>query len=251
MKRTRSKSRPQYCRALVTGGSGDIGAAICHALAESGLTVIVHAGSNIERAQHVAAEILTNGGEAQSVQFDLTDSHATETSMAKLLAQSPISVVVHNSGIHDDAPMAGMSAEQWLKVIDVNLNGFYRTTQPTLLGMARQGWGRVIAMSSVAARLGNRGQSNYAAAKAGLHGSIISLAREMGARGITANAVAPGLIDTSMTAETNLDHAMALIPAGRMGTPKEVADLTAFLCSESAAYINGQIIGIDGGMAPG
>jgi 3-oxoacyl-[acyl-carrier protein] reductase len=251
MIRTYKKARPQQCRALVTGGSGGIGAAICQALADLGLAVIVHANQHIERAQQIATNICTTGGLASSVQFDLSDSQATATAMDRLLEHDAINVVVHNSGTHDDAPMAGMSALQWQHVIEVNLNGFYRAVQPTLMGMARLRWGRVIAISSVAARIGNRGQTNYAAAKAGLHGSIMSLSREMGGRGITANVIAPGLIDTSMTEHANLDAMLQLIPAGRLGTPVEVAALTAFLCSDSAAYINGQVIGIDGGLAPG
>ncbi|MDT8449377.1 MAG: 3-oxoacyl-ACP reductase FabG [Wenzhouxiangellaceae bacterium] len=251
MKRVRSQPRPPHCRALVTGGSGEIGAAICQALADSGMIVIVHAGQRIERAQQIVAAINSNGGRSSCVQFDLTDGESTSTAMAKLIEDGPISVVVHNSGVHDDAPMAGMSASQWHHVIDVNLNGFYRAVQPTLLGMARVRWGRVIAISSVAARMGNRGQTNYAAAKAGLHGGIISLAREMGGRGVTANVIAPGLIATRMAEHADLDNTLALIPAGRLGLPGEVAALTSFLCSESAGYINGQIIGIDGGMAPG
>lgn len=251
MSRHRSGSRPRPCRALVTGGSGGIGQAICQMLAAQGMEVIVHAAHNLERAEQTVATISETGGQARTVRFDLADAEATANAMGELVDPDPLAVVVHNAGIHDDAPLAGMRAEQWQRVMEVSLNGFYRVVQPALLGMARLRWGRVIAVSSVAARLGNRGQTNYAAAKAGLHGAIISLAREMASRGITANTVAPGLIDTAMVEEIDQDQTLQLIPAGRMGTPAEVAALIAFLCSDPAAYINAQLIGVDGGMAPG
>jgi len=160
-----------------------------------------------------------------------------------------VQIVVNNAGIHDDAPMAGMGDAQWHRVIDVSLHGFFHVTRPLLLPMSRQRWGRIISVSSVAAVLGNRGQTNYAAAKAALHGASKSLAREMASRGITANVVAPGLVEGSMLGE-QFDPAQvkALVPAGRAGTPAEVAALVAFLCSELAGYINGQVIGINGGM---
>lgn len=251
MRRRSTSTRPEACRALVTGGSGGIGQAICHKLAESGCHVIVHAGRNIDQAEATAEAIRNRGGLADSVQFDLADSDACQLAMNKLVSKQPLGIVVHNAGLHDDAPMAGMSAEQWLRVIDVNLNGFYRVVQPALLGMARLRWGRVVAISSVAGRIGNRGQANYAAAKAGLHGAIMALAREMAARGTTANTVAPGLIDTAMIESTDEGAALDLIPAGRVGQPHEVAALVEFLCSDAAAYINAQLIGVDGGMAPG
>ncbi len=250
-RRRRSAGRPDPCRALVTGGSGGIGAAICSQLAAAGMSVIVHAGSRLDRAEATAEQIQRNGGQAQAIQFDLADAAACQTAMAELTESEPLSVIVHNAGVHDDAPLAGMSADQWQRVVEVNLNAFFRVVQPALLGMARQRWGRVIAVSSVAARLGNRGQANYAAAKAGLHGAVISLTREMAARGITANTVAPGLIDTGMLEESHSEQALALVPAARLGQAEEVAALVAFLCSEQAGYINAQLIGIDGGMAPG
>ena len=250
--RRAASTRPEPCRALVTGGSGGIGSAISRALADSGLSVIVHAGSGLERARVVANDIVKSGGQAQAVAFDLADAKATEQAMEELSAGEPIGVVVHNAGRHIDAPMAGMTAEQWHTAIEINLNAFYRVVQPTLLGMARLRWGRIVAVSSVAARLGNRGQANYAAAKAGLHGAVFSLCREMASRGVTANVVAPGLIDTPMLEEgADGDRLQQLVPAGRAGTAEEVAALVDFLCSDQAAYINGQVIGVDGGMAPG
>ncbi|HEV8694769.1 MAG TPA: 3-oxoacyl-ACP reductase FabG [Lysobacter sp.] len=236
-------------RALVTGGSGDLGSAICAQLAAAGMHVIVHANSNPVRAEEAVAAILAHGGSAEATAFDVADGAVSHAVIEKLLEAGPIQVVVNNAGIHDDAPLAGMSKEQWKRVIDVSLHGFFHVTQPLLLPMARTRWGRIVSVSSVAAVLGNRGQANYAAAKAALHGATKSLAREMASRGITANVVAPGVIAGRMAEGTFSPEAIKqMVPAARAGTPEEVAALVAFLCSDSAAYINGQVIGIDGGM---
>ena len=237
-------------RALVTGGSGDLGAAICRQLSTVGLHVIVHANGNRARADEVVAAIHAAGGSAEAVVFDVTDDVATRAALDALLHAGPIQVVVNNAGVHDDAPLAGMSQTQWKRVIDVSLHGFFNVTQPLLLPMARTRWGRIVSVSSVAAVLGNRGQANYAAAKAALHGATKSLAREMASRGITANVVAPGVIAGRMTAEVFSPEAIRqMVPAGRAGQADEVAALVAFLCSDAAGYINGQVIGIDGGMS--
>jgi len=240
---------PSSRRALVTGGSGDLGGAICRQLAGDGLHVIVHANGNLARAEALAAEIVAGGGRAEAVAFDVADGEATHAAIATLLGSGPIQVVVNNAGIHDDAPMAGMSESQWKRVIDVSLHGFFHVTQPLLLPMARMRWGRIVSVSSVAAVLGNRGQSNYAAAKAALHGASKSLAREMASRNITVNVVAPGVIAGRM-ADAAFPPGMVkqLVPAGRAGTPEEVAALVGFLCSDAAGYINGQVIGVNGGM---
>lgn len=237
-------------RALVTGGSGDLGSAICMALAATGLHVVVHANSNAARAEEVVASITASGGAAEAIAFDVTDAQASRQAIDALLETGPIQVVVNNAGIHDDAPLAGMSDAQWKRVIDVSLHGFFHITQPLLLPMARTRWGRIVSVSSVAAVLGNRGQANYAAAKAALHGATKSLAREMASRGITANVVAPGVIAGRMTDGLFAPEAIRqMVPAGRAGKAEEVAAAVAFLCSDAAGYINGQVLGIDGGMS--
>jgi len=236
-------------RALVTGGSGDIGAAICSELAAEGCFVHVHANEQRTRALEVVSTIRDAGGNAEAVSFDLTDSAATSAALERLLESGPIDVLVHNAGIHDDAPMAGMSDVQWRRVIDVCLHGFFHVTQPLLLPMARARFGRIVCVSSVAAVLGNRGQTNYAAAKSALHGAAKSLAREMASRGISVNVVAPGVIAGKLADATfDAEQIKQLVPAARAGTPREVAALIAFLCSDAAGYINGQVIGINGGM---
>ena len=236
-------------RALVTGGSGDIGGAICRALARGGFDVIVHAHANLDRAQAVVAAIRDGGGRAQAIAFDLANANATRAALETLLETGPIHALVHNAGTHDDAPLAGMNEAQWRSVIDVSLHGFFHATQPLLLPMARAKFGRIVAVSSVAAVLGNRGQVNYAAAKSALHGAAKSLAREMASRGITVNVVAPGIIDSRMTHELfSPEQIRQLIPAARLGSAEEVAAVIGFLCSDAAGYVNGQVISVNGGM---
>lgn len=237
-------------RALVTGGSGDIGAAICKQLAHSGLHIIVHANNNIAKAEEISNKILSDGGSAESICFDVTQQELTKTAVEKLLQQGPIQVLVNNAGIHQDAILAGMQPEQWQQVIDVNLNGFFNVTQPLLLAMMQTRWGRIINLSSIAGVMGNRGQANYAAAKAGIIGATKSLAIEMASRGITVNAVAPGIIEGSMTEQAfDKDKIKQLVPMNRAGKAEEVAALVNFLASDAAGYISSQVIGINGAMA--
>ncbi len=236
-------------RALVTGGSGVIGAAICRRLAGGGHHVVVHSSRSREKADRVVAEILAAGGSAEAVVFDVTDRAATAAALAALLEQGVIQILVINAGIHADAVFPGMSGEQWDSVIAVSLNGFFNVTQPLTLPMIRTRWGRIITISSVAGITGNRGQVNYSAAKGALHAASKALALELASRGITVNAVAPGIIASGMSEGAfDADAVRSLVPMKRAGRPDEVADLVAFLASEQAAYISGQIVSINGGM---
>ena len=236
-------------RALVTGGSGAIGAVICQRLAADGYAVIVHAHRHSQPAEQVAEKIVANGGSASVTRFDVVDGASTAEALRDLLKGGPIQVVVNNAGLHDDAPMAGMTEVQWKYVIDVSLNGFFHVTQPLLLPMIGTRWGRIVSISSLAAIIGNRGQTNYAAAKAGLHGASKSLAIELASRGITVNVVAPGLIESPATRQTfKAEQVESMVPMKRVGTPEEVAALVGFLVSDQAGYITGQVISIDGGM---
>ncbi|MBA3506671.1 MAG: 3-oxoacyl-ACP reductase FabG [Betaproteobacteria bacterium] len=235
--------------ALVTGGTGVIGSAICRELAHRGHHVFVHTRARAELAQQIAFEIQSEGGSAEPVSFDVIDADTTETVLQSLLARAPIQILVNNAGCTADAPLAGMSRSQWRGVIDVILHGFFNVTQPLLLPMIATRWGRIVNIASVAALAGNRGQANYAAAKAGLIGATKALALEVARRGVTANAVAPGIIDTPMAQAVFDDAAIKrLVPMQRAGTPEEVARLVAFLASDDAAYISGQVLSINGAM---
>jgi 3-oxoacyl-[acyl-carrier protein] reductase len=236
-------------RALVTGGSGGIGAAICRRLAADGRHVLVHAHRHLDTAQALAAEIAAQGGSAEALAFDVTDARATHAALDTLLEQGPVQILVNNAGIHDDAAFPGMSESQWRRVIEVSLHGFFNVTQPLVLPMIRTRWGRIVNMASVSAVAGNRGQTNYAAAKGALISATRALALEVAKRGVTVNAVAPGLIATAMSAQAFPEEAIRrLVPLQRAGSAEEVAELVAFLASERAGYVTGQTIPINGGM---
>ena len=237
-------------RALVTGGSGDIGAAICRELAAAGLHVIVHGYRRPDRAQALADSLCAAGGSAEPVTFDVTDYERTHSTLNKLLEGGAIQVVVNNAGVFQDGPMAGMTPDQWNRVIDVSLKGFFHVTQPLLLPMIRTRWGRIVTITSVSGLIGNRGQVNYAAAKAGLHGATKALALELASRGVTVNAVAPGIVATPATEGVFDGDAIArLVPMKRAGAPSEVGSMVAYLVSDAASYLSGQIISVNGAMA--
>jgi len=236
-------------RALVTGGSGALGQAISEALANAGHEVWVHANRGVAQAEATAQRIVAAGGRAHAIAFDVTDADATRAALQGLLDSSPVQILVNNAGIHDDAPMPGMTQQQWRSVIDVSLNGFFNVTQPLLLPMIRTRWGRIVNMASVAGVMGNRGQVNYAAAKAGLIGATKALSLELASRGITVNAVAPGIIESPMAGTAfPPERIKQRVPAQRAGQPEEVAAMVAYLVSDAAAYVTGQVLSINGGL---
>ena len=235
-------------RALVTGASGGIGRAIAERLARDGAHVIVHANTRLEAAQAIASAIVAEGGSAEAVAFDVTDRDAARSACEALAAAGAIQIVVNNAGVHDDAAFPALREAQWQRVIDVSLNGFFNVTQALVMPMIRTRWGRIVNLSSVAAIAGNRGQVNYAAAKGAINSATKALALELASRGITVNAVAPGLIAAGMAAQIDPAVIERLVPMKRAGSAAEVAALVAFLASDEAGYISGQVISINGGM---
>jgi 3-oxoacyl-[acyl-carrier protein] reductase len=236
-------------RALVTGASGALGSAIARRLAADGATVLLHANARVDAVQALAEAIRADGGSAECWAFDLTNDAACAEACAGMLAGGTVQVIVNNAGIHDDAVFPGMRAEQWHRVIDVSLNGFFRVTQPLLLPMLRTRWGRILNVSSVAALAGNRGQVNYAAAKGALNSATKALSLEVASRGVTVNAIAPGIIDSPMATGTfDAEMVARMVPAKRAGKPEEVAALAGFLASGEAGYITGQVISVNGGL---
>ena len=237
-------------RALITGASRGIGAAIAEALAAAGHPIILNYRANQKAADEVRGRIESAGGSVEMAPFDVAHREAAGRAMEQLLAGDlPIGIVVNNAGVARDKPFPTLTPQDWDVVTRTSLEGFYNVTRPLIMPMVRKRWGRVINITSVSGLIGNRGQVNYSAAKAGLIGATRSLAQEVAKRKITVNAVAPGLIKTDMLEQAPLDHLLKLIPMRRLGQPEEVAKLVAFLVSDDAAYITGQVIGINGGLA--
>jgi len=238
-------------RVLVTGASRGIGRAIALQLGADGFAVTLHCRERLDEAESTAATIRDAGGQASTMTFDTADRGGVrDTLVTDIKAHGAYWGIVANAGVTADNTFAAMSGDEWDRVLGTNLDGFYNVVQPLIMPMVRlRDGGRIVCLSSVAGLIGNRGQVNYSAAKAGLIGAAKALATELASRRITVNCVAPGLIETDMTADAPHDHILPLIPAGRAGTPEEVAATVAFLCSGPAAYITRQVIGVNGGLA--
>ncbi len=238
--------------ALVTGGSRGIGRAICLRLAEEGAHIVINYASNEDAAKEVLTLIEAQGGSGSLLPFDVSDTSSVKEKISGFIKENgPIQVLVNNAGITRDALVARMKEADWDKVISVNLKGAFNCVQACAMAMMKARWGRIINIGSVVGTSGNPGQANYAAAKAGLEGFTKTVAKEMATRGITVNLVAPGFIETDMTAvlpEKIKERLLGEIPLGRMGQPQEVAAAVAFLASEDASYIPGHTLHINGGL---
>jgi 3-oxoacyl-[acyl-carrier protein] reductase len=235
--------------ALVTGGSKGIGRAVCVELAREGYGVAVNYHSDEAGARETLEQVRALGGRGWIMGFDVTDRQGSRAAVEGLVdAQGRLDVLVNNAGITADELFIMMNADKWHGVIDTSLNGFYNLTRPAVERMVVQRRGAVVSIASVSALMGNRGQANYAAAKAGLIAASRSIAAEVGRLGVRVNVVAPGLIATAMTEDLPLKNLKALIPMARVGQPEEVARVVRFLCSEDASYITGQVVSVNGGM---
>lgn len=235
---------------LVTGASRGIGRAIALRAAQDGYDVVVHCRNRIDEAEAVAAQARALGRQARVLAFDIADRDAAAAALnADIEAHGAYYGVVCNAGIALDTAFPAMTGEEWDRVVHTNLDAFYNVLNPLVMPMVRtRKPGRIVTLSSVSGLVGNRGQTNYSAAKAGIIGATKALAMELASRGITVNCVAPGLIDTDMLSDEVVEHAMKLIPANRLGRPEEVAAAVAFLLSEQAGYITRQVISVNGGM---
>ncbi|NQU32167.1 MAG: 3-oxoacyl-ACP reductase FabG [Bacteroidetes bacterium] len=237
--------------ALVTGGSGGIGGAICIRLASGGYNVIVHYNTNKIAAENILSTIKSEGGNGEIIQFNVSNNLEVNNSINNWKKNNPdeyISVLVNNAGTSKDMLMVWMEENDWSSVIDTNLNSFFNTTSPLLKDMVLNKWGRIINIVSLSGIKGLPGQTNYSAAKAGVIGATKALAQEVGRKNITVNAVAPGYIATEMTNALDEKQLKKLIPINRFGKPEEVADLVAFLAGENSSYITGEVININGGL---
>jgi 3-oxoacyl-[acyl-carrier protein] reductase len=243
-----SPSGPARKVALVTGASRGIGAAIARTLARDGLDIALTCVHQRAAADALAAELRELGRRVWVAQFDVRDPTQARAAMEQLLAETEIHIAVNNAGVAADAAFPALSRDAWHTVIDTSLDGFFHVTQPLVMPMVRRRWGRIINIASVSGVNGNRGQVNYSAAKAGLIGATKALAIELASRNITVNAVAPGLIDTEMIATAPVDEILKHIPMKRLGTAQEVADLVAYLASDRAAYMTGQVLTLAGGL---
>lgn len=235
--------------ALVTGGSRGIGRAICIDLARAGHHVVINYRSNSEAAEQTLEAVREEGGEGQLCPFDVSDNEAAAAAMEELLAPKPdLAVLVNNAGVTADGLLAMMPPEEWHRVIDTSLGGFYNLTRPVLKRMVERRGGNIVTISSASAHMANRGQTNYAAAKAGLIAASKTLAKEVARLGIRVNIVAPGLIDTDMTEAIPRKMLKQLIPMARMGRAEEVAKVVTWLCGDDASYVTGAVIDVNGGM---
>jgi len=235
--------------AVVTGGGRGIGRAISLELAKSGFHIVLTFRSDMKAAEETVELIRQAGGQGEAVCFDVADKEETEKQIEALLTRhESIDILVNNAGETADSLFALMSFEEWRRVLDTSLLGFFNVTKPILKRMISRRRGCIVTLSSVSARLGHRGQSNYSAAKAGLEGACRSLASEVARLGIRVNLVAPGLIETEMIQGFPREMIKQIIPMGRTGLPEEVAKVVRFLCSDDASYITGQVISVNGGM---